>query len=293
MKPATSPIPSFYLYGEAQRTVEKDFVHVESLDDRSRPSEWTIQPHLHRDLHHLILICEGGGAMRADDVICRFTSPALLLVPSGMVHGFQWFAESRGWVISFADSYYATLVERDPDLAPLFRTAAAIVLDNDDCLAIERHVSQLMLELGWIGPAQHSAVEAEILAIMVRSVRRAKLARIEGDAQGRHAAIVAHLRARIDQRFRLRETVDVHARALGVSATALRLACARVGGVSPAAMLDQRAMLEARRLLLYTKLTINQVGYAIGIEDPAYFSRFFTRHAGQTPRSYRASSERP
>ena len=57
-------------------------------------------------------------------------------------------------------------------------------------------------------------------------------------------------------------------------------------------MLDQRAMLEAQRLLLYTELSVTQVAYAIGFEDPAYFSRFFTRHAGRTPRSYRTATPR-
>ncbi len=66
---SVDPVPSFYLYGEPQRSVAEGFVHVESLDDRSRPSEWTIRPHVHRDLHHIILIARGGGAMQALSLI--------------------------------------------------------------------------------------------------------------------------------------------------------------------------------------------------------------------------------
>jgi AraC-like DNA-binding protein len=57
-------------------------------------------------------------------------------------------------------------------------------------------------------------------------------------------------------------------------------------------MLDQRAMPEAQRLLLYTELSVTQVAYAIGFQDPAYVSRFFTRHACRTPGSYRAATPR-
>ena len=85
-----NPVHSFYLYGEPQRSVAEGFVHVESLDDRSRPSEWTIQPHLHRDLNHIILIAEGGGSMRADGESVTFEAPCLLLVPAGIIHGFAW-----------------------------------------------------------------------------------------------------------------------------------------------------------------------------------------------------------
>lgn len=289
MRAPASAVPSFYLYGEPQRAVREGFVHVESLDDRSRPSEWTIQPHLHRDLNHVILIGEGGGTMQAEGVACRFDAPALLLIPAGVIHGFAWHSESRGWVITLADSYVTQLAERDRDLGRLFLHAQAVALDGEDRGAIERSVSQMLRELGWIGPAQRSAVEAEVLAILVRALRRAQVARLEGDAPGRQALVVAHLRERIEARFRHRESVAAQAAALGVSETALRLACARVGGLSPSAMLDERTMLEARRLLLYTNMSVNEIAYSVGFEDPAYFSRFFTRHAGQSPRRFRAA----
>jgi AraC family transcriptional activator of pobA len=52
-------------------------------------------------------------------------------------------------------------------------------------------------------------------------------------------------------------------------------------------MLDQRAMLDAKRALLYTNMSVAEVGYAIGFSDPAYFTRFFSRQAGVSPSAYR------
>jgi AraC family transcriptional activator of pobA len=52
-------------------------------------------------------------------------------------------------------------------------------------------------------------------------------------------------------------------------------------------MLDQRAILEAKRSLLYGNLSVADVGYALGFADPAYFNRFFTRHAGLSPGAFR------
>jgi AraC family transcriptional activator of pobA len=40
-------------------------------------------------------------------------------------------------------------------------------------------------------------------------------------------------------------------------------------------------------------MSVAEIAYAVGFEDPAYFSRFFTRHVGQPPRTYRAARERP
>ena len=47
-------------------------------------------------------------------------------------------------------------------------------------------------------------------------------------------------------------------------------------------------MQEAKRLLLFTASSVNEICYQLGFKDPAYFSRFFTRNAGITPGEYRS-----
>jgi AraC family transcriptional activator of pobA len=136
-------------------------------------------------------------------------------------------------------------------------------------------------------------VEAAWLSLMVLALRHAAPAPAPQRGTARQAALVARLRERIEQGFRARESVSAAARALGASPTALRQACARVANSSPAQMLDDRALLEARRLLLYSQLSVADIAYAVGFDDPAYFSRFFARHVGQPPSAYRAARGRP
>ncbi|MBB4640653.1 helix-turn-helix domain-containing protein [Rhizorhapis suberifaciens] len=284
--------PSFYLYGEPQRSVAEGFVHVESLDDRSRPSEWTIRSHVHGELNHIILIAEGGGLMLAEEIRVNFEAPCLLLIPAGIVHGFSWLRESRGQVVTIADSYLHDLTDRDADFALLFRRAIAVALPRDGCRAAEASLRGMSRELSWSGPGQRAAVESGLLGLMVLALRGARLEEIGRTGKPRQTELVGRLREQIEQRFRLREPVDLFAKALGVSLTALRIACARSGVAPPAAMLDERALLEARRLLLYSDLSVAQIAHSIGFGDPAYFSRFFTRHVGQPPRAYRAAKGR-
>lgn len=288
---STAPVPSFYLYGEPQRSVAEGFVHVESLDDRSRPSEWTIRPHVHRDLNHIILIAQGGGAMQAEAAQVRFEAPCLLLMPAGIVHGFTWHRESRGHVITIADSYLRHLIARDADLAPLLARPHAVPLPAAESAAAEEVIARMAQELGWSGPGQRAAVESALLLLMVIALRHATVADPAQPGTARQGALVARLRERIEQRFRQREPVSDYARALGTSLTALRQACAHVAGSGPAQMLDDRALLEARRLLLYSQMSVADIAYAVGFEDPAYFSRFFARHVGQPPRAYRAARQ--
>ncbi|GGE92843.1 AraC family transcriptional regulator [Sphingomonas prati] len=281
-------VPSFYLYGEPHRAVAPDFIHVERLDARSRPSEWMIRPHAHADLVQIFFVDRGGGSMLAEGGTLPFTTPALLLVPGGVVHGFQWTRESTGAVVTLACACLDRLVARHPDLAAVFAQVRALQPDADIARTIRAGIDTLDRELGWSATGHHAAVEAGLLALLVGALR-AIPARSDAATPdpGQQAALVARFRARIEQRFRLRESVATHAAALGTSDTSLRAACTRIAARPPAAMLDERAMLEARRALLYTNLSIAEVGYALGFADPAYFSRFFTRHAARSPRAFR------
>lgn len=286
-------VPSFYLYGEPHRAVAEGFIHVEELDDRSRPSEWTIRPHAHADLVQLFLIDTGGGAMRVEDQTLRFGAPTLLLVPAGVVHGFAWTDESTGAVLTLARPYLAALVGRHPDLTPVFARANALSLGEETAGAVRAATATLRRELGWSAAGHHAAVEAALLALLVAALRTLPSDAGIAPDPGQPAALVARFRARIEQRFRLRESIAAHAAALGTSETSLRAACARIAAQSPAAILDQRAMLEARRALLYSNLSVAEIGYGVGFADPAYFTRFFTRHAGRSPRRYRQERARP
>lgn len=292
MSSKDSAVPRFYLYGEPHRGVDERFVHAEMLDDRSRPSEWTIRPHAHAELNHILHISAGGGTMPAEASRHAFTAPCLLIVPAGIVHGFELQPESCGAVVTFAASYLEEQFRRDPEIGPLFANVAVIPLAaEDDRMAADR-IGRLMRELGWAAPGHRTAADAELQALMVTALRLLPSPSADtGWQKGSQAALVARLRQRIEERFRLREPVSSHARALGVSPGRLRAACARIAHQSPSEMLDQRALLEAKRALLFSNFAINEIAYSLGFGDAAYFSRFFTRHTGRSPRAFRERRE--
>jgi AraC family transcriptional activator of pobA len=229
--------------------------------------------------------------MEADGAELRFVAPSFLLVPATAVHGFKWLEETAGFVITMADAYLQDLGRHGPELTGLFERPDAIEMSAAQLPPVERLVADLMRELSWSAPGHRAAVDAAMLSLLVTALRHRSAAVHAAPRAGPHASIVARLRERIEQRFRLREPVSVHAAALGVSQTALRVACARMAGRSPAQMLDQRALLEAQRALLYSNLSIAEIGFSIGFADPAYFSRFFQRNMGLSARAYREAQE--
>ncbi len=106
-------------------------------------------------------------------------------------------------------------------------------------------------------------------------------------AGDRDYALVCRFREALEDGFRTNRSIADYARALGVTTHRLNQACRTRAGKSPSGLLHERTIVEAKRYLVYLDRSVAEIGYELGFEDPAYFSRYFTRRVGTTPGSYR------
>lgn len=91
----------------------------------------------------------------------------------------------------------------------------------------------------------------------------------------------------VEQHFRDKHTVAEYADLLYKSPKTLSNWFKKAGHPSPLQLIQQRRMLEARRLLAHTDTPVAAVGEAIGFPDVQTFSRFFKRYEQRSPSLYR------
>jgi AraC family transcriptional activator of pobA len=284
-------VPAFFLYGEPAREADARFLHLESIAARSRPADWTIRAHAHRDLNHLLLVTRGGGTMRVESERLAFAAPALLVAAAGAVHGFDFEPETEGHVLTLSEAYVRELAARQPEARGLFAACRALGLD-EAAFAEHRFAEQmegLGRELVWSAPGRAMALEGRLLCILAGALRVVD-SLDRPVAASPAAALVARFREAVEQRFRSRTGVDAYAALLAVTPSRLRQSCLAAAGASPSALVHARVMVEAKRLLLYTGMTVAEVGYDLGFEDPAYFTRFFAEREGRAPSAFRAAA---
>lgn len=85
------------------------------------------------------------------------------------------------------------------------------------------------------------------------------------------------------------KSVNDYAKLICISEKRLGQATTKVLGKSPKEIINDRILLEAKRLLVHTNLTIKEIGQELGFEDPAYFVRYFKKHTSTTPTEFRES----
>jgi len=283
-------IPRFFLYGEPPRDADERFLHVETIADRSRLYDWRIRPHAHRDLHQILVIFTGGGEMQAETQRYTFQAPTLLVAPAGVVHGFVFSPETEGYVVTLADTLLRDLGREETAFKRLFQapTCTSLAADPAHTQELTDTVPKLRRELVWKAPASAAAAAARLTTVLVSAVRALhQPPEPTSEATSARAGLVARFRERIESHLRMGLSIAQYAKALSVTPARLRAACLEVTGKPPARVLEDRLLLEAKRNLNYTNMTVAETAYYLGFSDPAYFSRFFSKHAGKSPASFR------
>ncbi|HMA23181.1 MAG TPA: helix-turn-helix domain-containing protein, partial [Gemmatimonadaceae bacterium] len=89
-----------------------------------------------------------------------------------------------------------------------------------------------------------------------------------------------------------RHRIADYAAELAVTPGHLSVLCTQYVGQRAKRLLDSVLASRARRMLLYTDESAARVGASLGFGDPSYFSRFFRRETGQSPKEFRNALRR-
>ncbi|MDV3709453.1 AraC family transcriptional regulator [Elizabethkingia anophelis] len=91
----------------------------------------------------------------------------------------------------------------------------------------------------------------------------------------------------VEQHYKTLHTVADYADLLYVTPKNLSKKIGLVSKETPNEIIKNRIILESKRLLAHTTMNVKEIAYSLNYEDDAYFIRFFTKHTGQSPISFR------
>lgn len=275
----------YFLYGDREQDSGLDTLNIEAIRDRSLRHDWFIQPHRHPSHVQLLMFTEGNATIRIEDKVLRPVAPCVVIHPAGAIHEISYAPSTEGLTITVASAYVARLLDEAPEMAsPLSRPD---VVDLGPAgyeitaafRAIEREHRDRAA--GW-----RLAMRGHFLTVL------AAIYRLDGErsaAPSRRDQEIARAFGRaVEEHFRDRKRLSDYAAALAISPQRLNAACKSAAGASASEMLHGRVMVEAKRSLAYTEMTVAEIGHDLGFDDPAYFNRFFARRSGLAPGQWRA-----
>ncbi|HEY6026055.1 MAG TPA: helix-turn-helix domain-containing protein [Pseudolabrys sp.] len=290
---ATAALPLFHLYGDPPDDQAFDFIHIETIAARSTVHDWTIRAHRHRNLFQILVIEAGGGEMSYETAAVSFASPAVLLVPPRVAHGFRFTPQTTtGWVVSFTEDVATALGARTGEaLDRLTALAAEPVLPLTGAGEIAQ-VSVLCRDLheeSFLAREGHRLAMRALLALIAIEVVRLAASRARsGEVTLAPAdAKIEGLRRLIDANFKTERLIRFYSERLNMTPDRLNDHVKRATGVTAGHLIRQRVLTEAKRQLVFTGQAIHEIAYDLSFSDPSHFTRFFRKQTGMTPQSFR------
>jgi AraC family transcriptional activator of pobA len=104
------------LYGDDQVPYLPNFIHIESLELRSKTYNWEIADHTHSDLFQLFIIRKGGGVLISEETEILITGPSIISVPTNRLHGFRFQSDIAGEVLTLSESFLEGILKKRPRL---------------------------------------------------------------------------------------------------------------------------------------------------------------------------------
>ncbi|MDH0303375.1 MULTISPECIES: helix-turn-helix domain-containing protein [unclassified Pseudomonas] len=280
-------IPLFQLYGENRAWPDTDLLHCESIPARSRLHHWEIKPHQHAELFQLLYVQRGEARVEIEGRHSVIREAAIQVVPPLTVHGFHFSADIQGHVLTFGTALLSELEQRLGVALHMLAAPRCYPLGKDRS-RLHRLIDTLQQEYQGNAPARAAMLQALVTALMVWLSRQQQALQPRSRDERDQQSLGRFLRL-IEAHYREHLGVDVFARRMAITSVQLNQLCRTLTGQTALQLIHQRVLLEARRNLAYTRMSIGQLSDSLGFTDPTYFARFFKRLTGQTPNGYRKS----
>jgi AraC family transcriptional regulator, transcriptional activator of pobA len=291
--PSVVSLPLFHLYGDPPDEQAFDFIHIETISSRSSIHDWTIRVHRHANLFQILLIERGSGILTFEATTRTFFSPAAILVPATVAHGFRFDPEAtEGWVVSFTEDVTDAFGARsDTTIARLKALAAEPVVPVTDEAAVIR-VSNLCRDLHeerFLAREGFRLAMRGYLALIAIEVARLAASQARSGAVTLRPSdpIIDKLRRLVEENFRKERLLEFYAAKLAMTPDRLNDHVKRATGVTAGHLIRQRVLTEAKRQLVFTNQAIHEIAYDLAFADPSHFARFFRKQTGTTPQAFR------
>jgi len=127
------------------------------------------------------------------------------------------------------------------------------------------------------------------LKIIILMYRRNSQSGSEVFESGHKKNLLNEFRKLVNSRFYSLKTAKDYARELNITPNYLNALCQEYFLKTVSEIIQERVILEAKRLLMHTSYSISEIGYNLGFKDNSYFGRYFKKAVGMTPKEFRVS----
>jgi len=244
---------------------------------------------LHRhDFYFVLAVQHGTGIHEIDFIQYPVQDNAIFILRPGQVHKLQLSADTTGFLLEFDLSFYQpknTIAEHRWKKAS---SKNFCEVEAARFSKLQTHLAAIFEEYLQKQEGYSEAIKAKLDLFFLEYIRQSRNPNTIGKSEN------GYTQERFEELVRLLETnivsmknVSDYADLLNLSPYQLNSIAKTSVGKTVSDLITEQIILEAKRHLIATPAQIKEIADGLGYEDPSYFIRFFKKHTGQSPDTFR------
>jgi AraC family transcriptional activator of pobA len=250
-------------------------------------------PHRHHDFYEILFITQGTGNHAIDGHDFAIKPNSIFFLSPGQIHDLTLSDDVQGFIFLFSSAFYH-FNKTDPYKLfelPFFYNLSAhtppiYLSENTDIELINNYFKNSIAESLQNLPETDEVIRAylDLLLIFCKRIYPIQEA---SDSQSKSKILVKRFKQLIEQNCQKNWSISQYSGELGIGQNHLSETVKSVTGRTSTDLVNDRMLLEIKRLLLNTDLSISEIAYQLNFTDQSYFSKYFKKLVGMSPGVYR------
>jgi len=289
---ASTSLPVYSLHNFSKSELGNRAFQVEVFDaNRHFAVEY---PHRH-DFFEVLYLHKGSGVHVIDSNRYEVRPPCIFFMSPGQAHKLELSKDIEGYIYIFTSDFYLINQSNQNRLLefPFFFTIQQanppLLLENSQETAfLEKLFVQAVSEVNKAGYSEE--LLRSLLDLIL--VYAASLYKVDEQmlVKGKGHLLVKRFFQLIEENYQNNYTVNEYASMLAITPNHLTQTVKQLTGKTSNDILQQKQLLEIKRLLVHTNLGVSEIATQLNFVDQSYFTKFFKKMTGMTPLRFRSES---
>jgi len=290
VKSSSEQIPVYSLHNfSSQGRISQQF-QVEVFDANRHFS--VKYPHRH-DFFEVLYLSKGSGFHVIDGNKYKIQPPCVFFMSPGQAHKIEFSSDIEGYIFIFTSEFYLInetnqnrLIEF-PFFFSIRQENRPMILESmEDILFLETLFKKGIAEI-----AKGENYSVELLRSLLDLILTSCAVLFKSDenllTKGKGHIVVKRFFQLVEDHYHKNLQVNEYAGILAITPNHLTQTVNQLTGKTSSQIIKSKQVLEIKRLLVHTNLSVTEIAGRLNFQDQSYFTKFFKRETGVSPLQYR------
>ena len=285
-------IPRIPFFKRSKPEIEFEIFSISSLFSRHDKLDLSIDKPHRVEFYQIHYISKGTGVHFIDFKPYQYNEGSIIFISKGQVQAFDVQSKMDGFLILFTNDFLSKNLIHS-DILSIYRLYTyhlhePVIQPEETGRELFRNIVN---EMYWEYLLSDNFAKEEILRLLLKlfllRVERIKRTLILKEKNVELFSTFSVFKNYLENRFTETRNAKDYAKMMNISYKHLNEVCKSITGNTVKEFIDQFIILETKRHLATSDISMKELTYALGFDEPTNFLKYFKKHTGQSPSKFK------